>query len=115
MKSYTIYRIEKKEILLEKAALADSFFIRLKGLLGKKHIEEEEGMIFYPCRSIHCYGMQFPIDIVFLDDNKKILSIRENIKPGSRAHDKNACYTIEMKAGVAAKKQLEAGETLEIS
>ena len=112
MKYFIIFREKHKEALLEKALMGDSFFLRLKGLIGKKEIDEREGIILYPCSSIHCFGMKFPIDVIFLDKEKRVLSIYKNLQPNKMVSEKKAVYTIEMKGGMVQKKRLKIGEIL---
>ncbi len=52
--------------------LADTFFKRFKGLMGKK--EFENGLLFTNLTdsSIHTMFMRFAIDIYFIDENKTI-------------------------------------------
>lgn len=62
-------------------SVADTFFKRLKGLLGKKVLPQGEGLWIKPCKSVHTFGMQFPIDVVFLDKEKRIIALFKNLPP----------------------------------
>ncbi|QUH27003.1 DUF192 domain-containing protein [Serpentinicella alkaliphila] len=109
---YKILNSRNGEILASKVVLADTFWLRLKGLIGRDNIEDEEALILYPCSEIHCYGMKFNIDIIFLDKDKKVISCIDNIIPGSRARVKDAKYAIEFKAGLVKKKQVKKEDIL---
>ena len=60
---------------------ADSFRLRLFGLIPRKTLEPEEGLWLDPCAMIHTCFMNFPIDAVFLDAGLKVLKIVPTLKP----------------------------------
>ena len=68
--------IDNKQI---KIIIADSFFKRLFGLMNKKNIDY--GMFFPKCNAIHTFFMREAIDVIGMDENNKIIFIRDNIKP----------------------------------
>lgn len=111
-KAYKIVNKRDGEIIAREVTMADSFLMRLKGLLGKDSIEVEEGLILYPCSDIHCLGMKFSIDAIFLDKDQKVISCKESLVPGSRARVKEAKYVIELQAGLIKKKQVKNGDIL---
>ena len=51
--------------MLAAADLADGFFDRLKGLLGRPNYDG--AMLLPRTRSIHTFGLRFPVDVAFLD------------------------------------------------
>jgi len=70
--------------LVEKLEIADTFRSRLKGLLGKKSISKDYGLLLIPCGSIHMFFMKFPIDVFFLKKTGggfEVLKIVRNLKP----------------------------------
>ena len=94
--------------------VADGFFSRLRGLLGRSGLEDGEGLLISPCWSIHCFGMKFAIDAVFLDKDYRIVSIHPDMKPGAMASNRKARYVLELKAGEAARHDIQVGEQLKI-
>lgn len=46
---------------------ATAFWPRAVGLLGRRCLPADEGLLFPACRSIHTWGMRFAIDVVALD------------------------------------------------
>jgi len=61
--------------------VADSFFRRFLGLMGRKRIANGTGLLIAPCNSIHMCFMRFKIDVVYLDKNYRVLKTVENILP----------------------------------
>ncbi|MDR5658925.1 DUF192 domain-containing protein [Serpentinicella sp. ANB-PHB4] len=111
-KNYKIINERNNEIVASKVVLANTFWGRLKGLLGRENLEIGEGIVLYPCNAIHCFGMKFNIDLIFLDKNKKVIKMLKNIKPNERASCKEASYVVELKSGSLTSKEIDMGDTL---
>ena len=110
-----VYHADVRELIAERIEVAQGFFTRLRGLLGKKVINEGEGLLLSPCSSIHCFGMRFPIDAIFVDKQYRVVDIYPNMKPGSMASHRQARYVLELKAGEAKRHKIEIGEQLNIT
>ncbi|MGA2220107.1 MAG: DUF192 domain-containing protein, partial [Terracidiphilus sp.] len=61
--------------------VADTGAKRSKGLLGRKGLAPGEGLWIVPCESVHTIGMQFPIDLVYIDRKKRVKKIRSAVPP----------------------------------
>ena len=57
--------------------IANSFFKRLFGLMGKTNIDY--GILFPKCNSIHTFFMKENIDIVGLDENNEVIYKYESL------------------------------------
>lgn len=53
--------------LATRVGVADSWWLRLRGLLGRPPLQAEEGLLLLECDSVHTVGMGYPIDVAFLD------------------------------------------------
>jgi len=93
--------------------LADAFWSRFRGLLGRKSLMPGEGILLHPCSSIHCLGMRFPIDAVFLDRDYRVLAVRDQMKPGALASCKGAACVLELAAGEAETHSIQKGDQLQ--
>jgi hypothetical protein len=64
--------------------VADNFWTRFKGLMGKKSetIEQMGGLLIKPCSQIHTFFMKCAIDVIYLDRDNRIIKIEEAIPPG---------------------------------
>ncbi len=69
------------DTLAKNVVFCDSFFPRLKGLLGKSRLGPEEAYLIIPCRSVHTLGMKFPIDVYFLDRENRVVGIEKALMP----------------------------------
>ena len=86
--------------IISHCEIADTYFRRLIGCLGKKHLEWDTGMLIEPCHSVHTCFMRFPIDVLFLDSDKKVIHIIENMLPWKFSPlVKYSKYVIELPAG----------------
>ncbi|MCS7157268.1 MAG: DUF192 domain-containing protein [Blastocatellia bacterium] len=61
--------------------VADRFVRRLVGLLGRPSLPPEHGLLITWCDSIHTIGMRFPIDVVFVDQDTRVVKTVEALKP----------------------------------
>jgi len=110
---YTIKNKSKVVVLSESAKIASSFFSRLRGLMFKKSLNEQNALIFINAPSIHTFFMRFPIDILFLDKGMRIIRICQSIYPGRCVFCLNSAFTIEFPAFRLEKLNVEIGDILE--
>lgn len=101
-------------LVADKVIYANGMLSRMKGLLGKDELMPGEGCFLTPCGSIHCKGMKFPIDVVYVDRNNRVLHV-ETCAPGSMgAHVKGVRSVLELAAGVAAECGVRKGCRVEV-
>jgi uncharacterized membrane protein (UPF0127 family) len=60
---------------------ATTVVARLLGLAFLKRIPSDHALLIPHCRSVHTFGMRFPIDVVFLDEQGRTLRSERNVKP----------------------------------
>jgi len=96
----------------DRIEIADSFWSRFHGLLGRSGLAEGEGLLISPCRSVHCFGMKFAIDAIFLDKDYRVVSIHPHLQPRAMASNRKARHVLELKAGEAARHNIQVGEQL---
>jgi len=76
-----IFNQTQKNLLVSDLKIADTFMSRLIGLLTRTSLNQGEGLLITHCQSIHMFFMRFPIDVVFVGSNNRIVGLVENIKP----------------------------------
>jgi uncharacterized protein len=54
---------------------------RLRGLLGRLRVGMGEGVWVIPSNGIHTVGMLFPIDVVYLDADLRVILLAEHLRP----------------------------------
>lgn len=98
--------------------LAETQTERTRGLSGRKTLSEGEGMLLVfatPDRwGIWMPKMRFPIDAVWIDADRHIVHIAENILPETYPKvfqpDLPALYILEVPAGTAGRHGWRAGD-----
>src|SRR5689334_13383506 len=94
--------------------MADTSEKRRTGLLKRERLEAGEGLWITPCESVHTFFMKFPIDLVYLDKDKKVRKVRKAV-PAWRL---SACLTahsiLELPAGTIEETGTRTGDVLEI-
>jgi uncharacterized protein len=103
---------ENGEVLCERCVLADTFWTRFRGLLGRKELAESEGLLIRPASSVHTLFMRFPIDVVFLDRELTVLKVRTRMRPWRTAARFRARSVLELTAGECERLGLEVGDRL---
>lgn len=91
---------------------------RSQGLSGKANLPEGEGMLFI-FEKPDGYGfwmkdMNFAIDMIWIDANKKIVGIEENVTPATYPEilypQTDILYVLEVPAGFSKRQNIEVGE-----
>ena len=85
---------------------------RRKGLLGRTGMQEGQALIIAPCGAIHTCGMRFPIDVVFVARDGRVLKIVERLAAWRIAGSLRALATVELAAGQASRVGLSEGDRL---
>lgn len=93
--------------------VADYSAKRRKGLLGREMLSRGEGLWIVPCEAVHTFGMQFPIDLVYLDRDKRVKKIRNNMLPGRISACLSAHSVLELASGSVRRTQTKPGDRLE--
>ena len=110
---FRVVNISRNTELASNAEVADTSAKRSKGLLGRKGLGAGEGLWIVPCESIHTFGMQFPIDVIYLDRQRRVRKIRRNIPPWRASVCFTAHSVLELPGGAVREKDAEHGDILE--
>lgn len=84
--------------------VANSAKDRIVGLLFRKHMPDDEALFFPGINSIHTYGMQMNIDVLFLAGDAasgtlEIVDAYHNVAPMRTLRSRSADHTLELAAG----------------
>jgi uncharacterized protein len=78
--------------------VAIGFRPRLLGLAFLARDEAGAGLLIPNCRSVHTFGMRFPLDLLFLDGAGRPMSRRRSVPPGRVAAYGRAAAVLELPA-----------------
>jgi uncharacterized membrane protein (UPF0127 family) len=99
-------------IVCERCEIPGSAFGRMRGLLGRDGLEPGEGMLIDRAGSVHMFFMRFPIDVVFVDRDWRVVGVRHELRPWRVAGARGAVAALELPAGAAAEAGIEEGDVL---
>jgi uncharacterized membrane protein (UPF0127 family) len=84
----------------------------MRGLLGRSGLEPGSGMLIDAAPSVHMFFMRFPIDVVFLDRDRKVVGVRHRLRPWRVAGARRAVAALELPAGAASAAGVDEGDVL---
>lgn len=105
-----------------KAEIAESLAEKQKGLSGRNFMRENNGMLFiFSQPDIYHFwmkDMKFPIDIIWLDENLRIINIEKNITPDTFPKkfipQLPAKYALEVNGGWSDKNKVKEGVNIKV-
>ncbi|MBC7475181.1 MAG: DUF192 domain-containing protein [Candidatus Sericytochromatia bacterium] len=115
MKYLKITNKTNQKILGHNIGNANNTLSRLVGLIGKKKLNDGEGLLLTPCNSIHMMFMKISLDVIFLDRKNKVIHLIKNIQPWkvSKIIFK-AQSVLELPVGTISRAELKIDDFLEI-
>jgi hypothetical protein len=80
-----VYNRTREVFVATETTVADTYVRRLVGLLGKtsRWARPGRGLLIVPSHGVHTIGMLFPIDLVYLDHDNKVVHVEEHVRPFS--------------------------------
>ena len=114
MAAATFVKVRTSEgvVVCERCEIPETAFERARGLLGRDGLERGGGMLIDRTGSVHMFFMRFPIDVVFLDRDRKVVGIRSRLAPWRVAGARRAVAALELPAGAVAAAGVEEGDAL---
>lgn len=97
---------------IKEIEVARGFWSRFRGWMGRNP-HPGTALLIYPCSSIHTFFMRVPIDVVFLDQEGRVIMIIEGLMPWRVSPlVREAAAVLEMLEGQARKSGIKEGEML---
>lgn len=101
--------------LVRHLEVAHSVRDRMRGLLGRDHLEPDRALWIQPCKSIHTFGMRFTIDAAFLDRDGRVLRTYPALGPSRMTRVVwRAVGVLELASGVLEASGTRAGDLLDL-
>lgn len=88
---------------------------RRRGLLGRDGLSAGQALVIAPTNLVHTFAMRFPIDILFVARDGRVVKLREAVPPRRIAGAWEGFAVIEMAAGEARRSDTREGDVLEVS
>ena len=112
-----LINLKDHRTISDKCFVAESYFSRLRGWIGKTQAVSGEGMLFPRCSSIHMWFMSMPIDVVFIRaerERKVVTSVHSKVRPWKvlPLSDGRANETLELPVGSVESLGISPGDEL---
>lgn len=98
--------------------VARTHWSRFRGLMatGPRRFRAGQGLWIIPCRGVHTLGMRFPIDVLYLDGDKVVVHLEENLKPWRFAPvRRKAASVLELPGKTVSTTGTSVGDRIEIA
>jgi uncharacterized membrane protein (UPF0127 family) len=121
-----VQSLKNQAVLADECVVAERFFERFRGLMGRRELRPGEAMWFPRCNSVHTWFMRIPIDVVFLravdgaqsgHGRYVVTSARARVRAWRALPlwDARAQDTLELPAGTLERWSIAAGDEVCIS
>ena len=98
-------------VAFDDVRVAQGAWGQFKGLMFDASMPDRHGLLFRPARGIHTHFMRFPIDLIFLDEDDRVVAIRESMTPW-KFDFTSAAAVIEANGGTARTQGIAVGDRL---
>ena len=98
--------------LASRVAIATSFWARAIGLMGRRHLPNDFGLVIRPCCGVHLLFVFMALDVLHVDRDGRVLRI-VSLKPwqvGPIVHESR--WAVELPAGTVARTMTRLGDTI---
>ena len=110
-----VRNLTKGSILADTADKADTSVKRRTGLLKHDSLPAGQGLWIVPCEGVHTFGMKFPIDVVYLNKQRRIIKTRPVMKKRGISFCLRAHSVLELPAGTLEGTGTTVGDQLEMA
>jgi uncharacterized membrane protein (UPF0127 family) len=112
----TLFRVRDAatgEAVADRVHLADTHWTRFRGLMGTSGLDPRDGLWIVPCNQVHMFWMRYAIDVVFLDDDRRVVGLAADLRPWRISPKfRAAASVVELAAGTIARRRLAVGDRL---
>jgi|ERR1041384_3758370 uncharacterized membrane protein (UPF0127 family) len=109
-----LFNATKKTTVCDRCHFANSVLKRMVGLLNRKALTSGEGLLLDRCYGIHTIGMRFPIDVLFLDKELRVMRAVQALPPFRTCVVRQAVYVLELPVGAIQVSRTEAGDQIQM-
>jgi uncharacterized membrane protein (UPF0127 family) len=100
-------------VVADRAEVADTFWRRGKGLIGRRELAEGSGLVIQPCGSIHMFFMSIPLDVLHIDKHGRVVRVLHGIKPWRLGPIvPSSKWVIELPEGTAQRTSTGLGDVI---
>ena len=107
----------RQAYLATQLSIAATHWTRLRGLMCTEagSFNAGRGLWIIPSRGVHTFAMRFPIDVVYLDEEKTVVHLERDLKPWRVAAVRmQAASVIELPRNILHTTGTSIGDEIEI-
>ena len=105
-----------ERMIADNVERAESIFLRFRGFMLRRSINEGDGLLIPRCNWIHTLFMFRNIDAVYLDASNTIVDMERNVRPWRICKPRfKAKSTLELYSGTIESRSLRIGEVIRCS
>jgi uncharacterized membrane protein (UPF0127 family) len=108
----------RQTFLATQLRIAETHWSRFRGLMctDSGSFLKGCGVWLVPSRGVHSFAMRFPIDVIYLNREKTVVHLEQNLKPWRVAPVRlNAASVLELPANTLHETQTAVGDQIEIA
>lgn len=97
--------------------IARTHWSRFRGLMATdaSRFRRGQGLWIVPSHGVHTFAMRFPIDVVYLDQERIVIHIEEDLKPWRMAAIRvRATSVLELPTGTVQDSRTTLGDQVDI-
>jgi len=111
------FNCTRQAYLATRLRVAGSHWSRLRGLMGASAASfcAGAGLWIVPSHGVHTLAMRFPIDVIYLDNDKVVVYVRPNLQPWRLAPvNLKAASVLELPGNTLHSTGTAVGDRVEI-
>jgi uncharacterized membrane protein (UPF0127 family) len=114
MGSIKVINTTRGTVVAEEVEVADTFWTRLVGLLGRRELSPGKGLMLVPCNAVHGLFMSFDIDVLYVSEQRRVLHILAPLRRFQLgAVIRGSYYVIELPRGTVLQTNTRVGDQLD--
>lgn len=108
-----VENVTRNTILVEQGEAATTFWRKFRGLMGVRTLPPGAGLLLPQCNQIHTHFMRFPLDVLYLDSQQRIVAIDPALPPWRIGRKQpHAVAVLELPSGAVARTECQVGDQL---
>lgn len=112
MRLGALFDQERGRCVVQKVWKAGNTWERMRGLLGRPQLAASEALLLEPCGSVHCIGMRYALDLVYVDRQWRVCKLVYGLKPWRFSASFAAHATLELAEGNLAVTGIRLGDVV---
>lgn len=109
-----LVNVTRQAVLSDRCHFANTVWKRMIGLLNRRSFTPGEGLLLDRCYGVHTFGMRFPIDLLFLDQDLQVIRAVRALPPFRTCAVKRAVYVLELPVGAVDRTGTAEGDQIQI-